>query len=255
MTDSPSGERHTSMTTSSAPARGWFVLTAIAAVGFVVGAIAGAYLNWFWWEIGSRPLVTILAVAVVVVGCVMSVIRDVIARRIALFMLAVGFGLLAGQNLGPVREPLISQPGGTMTLLLEWPVVAKMTGSADCTNVASESEFVVSAQPERPVGQLGMPDGILLQSGDRWAYPRDTGRKDRVRLQIGVTTQLVPGSIKMLDRIEMEATEASNLESTFSNEGGSLHFADLVAMSEPGDTVESMDLAGTLEWTCGAALP
>ena len=53
----------------------------------------------------------------------------------------------------------------------------------------------------------------------------------------------------------MEARESSTLESTFSNEGGSIRFADLEALGGPVYTGESMDLAGTLEWTCGAALP
>ncbi len=43
------------------------------------------------------------------------------------------------------------------------------------------------------------------------------------------------------------------LESTFSNEGGSIRFAGLGAQVGPDFTSESMDLAGTLEWTCEAA--
>jgi hypothetical protein len=70
-----------------------------------------------------------------------------------------------------------------------------------------------------------------------------------------VTTQLVPGSIKVLTRIGMEATASSTLESTFTREGGSIRFADLVALGGPGFTGESMDLAGALEWTCGPPLP
>lgn len=242
-------------TTSTARERGRTAVIVIAAIGLVVGAIVGAYLNWFWWEIGYRPLALILAVAILVVGCIVSMIGRVIARRIALFVLAVGFGLLAGQYLGPGREPLIDHSAGTMTLRLESPVVAVSTGSADCTNVASATEILVLGALEQPLGQLGSPDSIFVQLGDRWAFPRDTSRRDRVRLEIGVTTQLVPGSIKVLTRIGMEATESSTLESTFSNEGGSIRFADLVALGGPVFTGESMDLAGTLEWTCGPALP
>ena len=241
--------------TSTAGARGPLTVFVIAAVGFGLGASAGAYLNWFWWEIGYRPLATILGVAILIVGYIVALIPRGIVRRIGLLILAVGFGLLAGQNLGPGREPLISQSGGTMTLRLESPVVAVATGSADCTNVASETEFSVLGSLDQPPGQLGSPTGISIQLGDRFSYPRDNSRTDRVRLEIEVITELVPGSIKLLNRIGMEATESSTLESTFSNEGGSIRFADLVALGGPGYTGESMDLAGTLEWTCGAALP
>ena len=240
---------------STAGARGPLTAFVIAAVGFGLGAIAGAYLNWLWWEIGYRPGATILGVAILIVGGTVALIDRVIARRIGLLILAVGFGLLAGQNLGPGREPLIDHSAGTMTLRLESPVIAVTTGSADCTTVASETEFSVQGSLDQPSGPLGSPTGISIQLGDRFSYPRDNSRTDRVRLAIEVITELVPSSIKVLNKIGMEATESSTLESTFSNEGGSIRFADLVALGGPVYTGESMDLAGTLEWTCGAALP
>lgn len=230
-------------------------MVVIGACGFAAGAIAGAYLNWFWWEIGYRPNVTIIAVALLGMGLALSLIRRRVTRGIGLASMAVGFGLLAGQLIGPGREPLIDQPGGTMTLRLESPVVAVMTGSADCQNVAGQTEFMVLGTPDRLPGERGLPDGIIVQSGDRWAYPRDNSRPDRVRLELGVTTQLDPASGKTLSRIGMEATEASTLESTFRNDGGSISFGDLVALEGPAFTGESIDLAGTLEWTCGAPVP
>lgn len=242
-------------TPSSARAGVRIAVVAIAAVGFAAGALVGAYLNWFSWEIGYRPLTIILAVAIVVSGGVVWLIRRVVARRIGLGLVAVGFGMLAGQYLGPVREPLIHQPGGSMTLRLESPVAAVVMGSVECTNVASETEFLVMGTPDLPTGELGLPDGITVQLGDRWAYPRDNSRTDRVRLEIASTTQLGPDGIKAQSRVGMEATEASSVESTFSNEGGSIQFRDLAAHDGPGYTGESIDLAGTFEWTCGPALP
>lgn len=85
----------------------------------------------------------------------------------------------------------------------------------------------------------------------RWAFPRDTTRPDRVRLEVGVTRQLVPGSIKVLTRVGMEATASSTMDSTFTNEGGSIRFANLAAVGGPAFTGESVDIAGTLEWKCG----
>jgi hypothetical protein len=226
---------------------------ALIAAGSTVGAVAGAYLNWLWWEIGYRPLTIVLAIVILVAGGVGLMIPRVVGRRIAIAGLAVGFGILAGQHVGPDREPIIHRPGGTMALRLESPIVAVATGTAECDTVASGTELVVLGVPEPPEGEPGLPDGIIVQLGDRWAYPRDNARADRVRLEIGVTTQLVPGSNKVLNRIGMAAEASSTLESTFTTEGGSIRFRDLVALGEPEYTGDSMDLAGTFEWTCGPA--
>ena len=251
MTDAPSGLGPP--TSSSARARVRIAVVAIGVVGFTAGAFAGAYLNWFWWEIGYRPLPIILAVAIMLAGGAVSLIRRVVARRIGLGLAAVAFGMLVGQYLGPVREPLLERLGGSMTLRLDSPVAANVTGVADCSNVASGTELLVVGTLQ--AGDLGLPDGINVQLGDRWAYPRDTSRTDRVRLEILATTQLEPEGLKVRSRVGMEATEASTLASTFSTEGGSIQFRDLTAQDGPGYTGESIDFEGALEWTCGPALP
>jgi hypothetical protein len=242
-------------TSSSARARGRIAVVAIGVAGFSAGAFAGAYLNWFWWEIGYRPLVIMLAVAIMVAGGAVSLIRRVVARWVGLGLAAIAFGMLVGQYLGPVREPLIERPGGLMNLRLDSPVAATLMGVADCSNAASGTELLVVGAPEPQTGELGLPDGITVQLGDRWAYPRDNSRTDRVRLEIASTTQLEPDSIKVRSRVGMEATEASTLASSFSTEGGSIQFRDLAPLDGPGYTGESIDFEGTLEWTCGPALP
>ncbi len=254
MSKIPSGHGINAPTRSTVRAGDRLAVIVIAGVGFVAGALAGAYLDWFWWEIGYRPLPGILAGVILASGVLLLMIRRRIARGLALALLTVGLGLLAGQILSPGREPLIHQPGGTMTLRLESPVVSVMTGSAECQNVDSQTEFLVLGTPDQQPGPLGLPDGIVLQSGDRWAFPRDNSRDDGVRLEISVTTQLVPGSVKVLSRTVMEATAASRLESTFSNAGGSIGFRDLVPIDGPAYSGESIDLAGTLAWTCGTPL-
>ena len=142
-----------------------------------------------------------------------------------------------------------------MTLRLESPVVGVATGPANCTNVASATEFAVSGDPNM---RLDTPDrpfvSASLDRGDRWQVLRDTLRKDGVLLNIGITGALVSDAGKP-STIGMQATESSTLASTFSNQGGSIRFAHLVAQSGPDFSGESMDLAGTLEWTCGAVLP
>jgi hypothetical protein len=245
----------TPSTTSTAGGRGRIALIMVAAIVFVVAAIVGAYLNWIWWAYDGWLMIILAAGAILLVGGILALIGRGIVRRIALVVLAVGIGLVAGQSLGPSREPLIHPPGGTMTLRLESPVVAVATGSADCQNVASATEFDVSGDPNM---RLDAPDqpfvSVYFNVGDRWQVLRDTPRKDGVLLDIGVTSALVSDAGKP-GTIGMQATESSTLESSFSNGGGSIRFAGLVAQNGADYSGESMDLAGTLEWTCGAVLP
>lgn len=257
MTTSSSDQGMNASTTSPASGRGRIALLMIAAIVFLVAAIVGAYLDWIWWPeaYGGGLMITLAAGAILLVGGILALIGRGIVRRIALVILAVGVGLVAGQNLGPSREPLIHPQGGTMTLRLASPVVAIATSPADCTNVASATEFQVSGDPNM---RLDTPDrpfvSVYFNVGDRWRVLRDTPRKDGLLLNIGITGALVSDAGKP-STIGMQATESSTLESTFSNEGGSIRFAGLVAQSGADYSGESMDLAGTLEWTCGAVLP
>jgi hypothetical protein len=241
-------------TTSTADGWGRIAVIMIVAIVFLVAAIVGAYLDWIWWPWYEGIVITLAAGVILLVGGILALIGRGIVRRIALVVLAVGVGLVAGQNLGPSREPLIYQPNGTMTIHLESPAVRVATGPADCTNVASATEFLVEGLPEQSPGQAGSPAGIIVEVGDRWQILGDTRRKDRVGLSIGVTGQPVPGAGKP-SIIGMQATGSSTLESSFSNAGGSIRFAHLAAQSGPDVTGESIDLAGTIEWTCGAVQP
>ena len=142
-----------------------------------------------------------------------------------------------------------------MTLRLESPAIAIATGSAVCGNVASGTEFAVSGDSNMQLDTLDQPFvSVELNIGDRWRVLRDAPRKDGVLLEVRITGRLVTDAGKPGD-IGMQATDSSTLESTFSNSGGSIRFAHLVAQSGPDFTGESMDLAGTLVWTCGAAVP
>jgi xanthosine utilization system XapX-like protein len=237
---------------ATAPARrrrpGW--RAAILAVIMLVAAAVGAYLDWIWWPVYSGLMITIVAVGLLVVGGIAAIVPVRIVRPTGLAILAVAVGLLLGQNLGPSREPLIQQFGGTITLRLERPVAAVATGPVDCTNVASETEFNVTSDPnlrldtpERPFVSIG------LDKGDRWAVRRDVPRNDGVRLFVTVTSPLVLESKP--STLGMEATQASTLEATFRNDGGSARFAGLAPMTGIDYSGESMDLAGTIEWTCG----
>jgi hypothetical protein len=247
------------VSTSTAPAlarrRSWF--RAVAVVLFIAGALVGAYLDWMWWPVYSGLMLTIGAIAILLVGGVLWLIglgRRGIIRQMAIAVLAVGVGVLAGQNLGPSREPLIQQLDGTMTLHLTSPMVADATGPANCSNVASATEFSVGGDSNM---RLETPDrpfvDIYLNKGSRWEAINDAPRKDGVRFQIGLTAAEVSEAGKPTTA-EMQASPSSTLESTFTNEGGSIRFGALVPKAAPDLSGESIDLAGTLEWTCGQPL-
>ena len=231
----------------------------LAAIVFLVAAMVGAYLDWIWWPVYSGLTITLAAGAILLLGGIVTLIGHLsgrrIVRRIALVIVSVGIGLVAGQTLGPSRESLMIASDGRLTLRLDSPVVGVATGPAICTNVASATEFQVSGDPNI---RLDTPDqpfvSIYVNLGDRWQVLRDVPRKDGVLLNIGITGRLVSDKGKP-STIGMQATEASTLESTFSNEGGSLRFAKLSAQSGPDFNGQSMDLAGTLEWTCGSVVP
>ena len=260
MTTTPSSPGTDASAVPSAPTQGGrtrIALIAIGAIVFAVAAIVGAYLDWLWWPVayGGGLLIALAAGAILLVGGIVALVGRGIVRRGALVVLALGLGIVAGQNLGPSREPLIYQSGGTMTLRLESPFVGVATGPVDCTNVASATEFQVSGDPNN---RLDTPDrpfvSVYVDVGDRWRVLGDRPRKDGVRLNIGLTGALVtdngkPGSIGM------QATESSALSSTFGNQGGSIRFAQLAPQGGPDFTGESVDLSGTLEWTCGPVSP
>ena len=236
--------------------RGRFVALVVATFG--VAAVVGAYIDWMWWPDYSGFLLTLAAFAILLLGGLLALIGQIrrgLIRRIGIVVLVVGVGLLAGQNLGPTREALIQQPDGTMTIHLTSPVVASATSLASCTNVASATEFSVDGDPNM---RLDTPDQPFVQVyfnvGDRWDAIDDGPRKDGVRLDIGVTGALVTDKGKPAT-VAMVAAPSSTLESTFANAGGSIQFAGLVPKTGPGESGESMDLAGTIEWTCGPLAP
>jgi len=254
MTASQSGQDVTRPTAPSAGRSRWLQV-AIATSVFAVASIVGAYLDWLWWPVGHGLVITIAAAAILLAGGVGVLVSRGTVRRVSLAILVAGVGLLVGQNVGPSREPLV-QSGGTMSLRLESPVVATTTSPAICQNVASGTEFQVNGDPNMRLDSTnGSPFVMVyLNVGDRWDAIEDAPRKDGVRLTITIDSALVPDSGKP-SSVAMEATASSTLESSFSNQGGSIHFAGLVPKNGPDFTGGSMDLAGTIEWTCGQVVP
>ena len=225
-----------------------------AAIVFALATAVAAYLDWLWWPVayGGGLLLTLAAALFLLVGGIATLVGRGIVRRLALLVLAVGVGMVAGLGLGPSREPLIQQFGGTITMHLTAPVVAVATGAVECTNVASATEFNVSGRLQHPPRHPRQSLHLHLREHGGSLATVDESRKDGVRLTIGVTGALVTDAGKP-GTIGMQATESSTLESRFSNTGGSIRFGHLAAQTGPDFTGDSMDLAGTLDWTCGPA--
>ena len=228
----------------------WSILLATLAMAGLVGA----YVDWLWWPVYSGIVLTIVALAIVVAGVIVAALGRGRVRRVGLVGLAVAAGLLLGQNLGPTREPLIYTDGGTMTLRLESPIVAASTGPANCTNVASETEFQVNGTPNLRLSEMNRVwDSVTLTFGDRWEAIEDGPRKDGLRLSIWGTDLAIPAD-GMPSMVEMDAAESAIVEATFTNEGGSARFSNLAPRAGPDMNAAPMDLAGSIEWTCGPIL-
>ena len=217
---------------------------------FGLASVLGAYLDWIWWVTYSGIMLTIAAVMILVPAGLIAAIGRGKVRSLGLMALAVGFGLLAGQNLGPSREPLTQSFNGTMTVHLDTPVAATAIGSASCSTVASGTEISVTGDPNI---HLDTPDqpflSVYLNKGDRWEADDDAPRMNGVRLELGLEGRLVPDDGKPL-ATQMEVGPSSTVVVSFTNTAGSIRFADLVARTGPDSTGDSIDISGLIEWTC-----
>lgn len=240
----------TSPTVATTSRRYGFAVVLVAVTA--VAAVVGAYFDWLWWPVYKGLLITFVAIGLLIVGGIVAIVPRRRIRRVGLVILAVAIGLLLGQNLGPSREPLIQQTEGSITLHLESPVQGTATGAVSCTNVASETEFQVSGDPNVRLDTDRSFVWISIDKGDRWAVLDDGPRADGVSLWISVTPEAVIDTKSTT--IGMQATDRSTVDATFANEGGSVRFSGLEPMSGPDYTGESLDLAGTIEWRCGPAV-
>jgi hypothetical protein len=235
-------------TTAAKPNRALFFVALIVAAA--LAALVGAYLDWLWWPVYSGLMITLVAIGLLIVGGIVAIVPRRVIRQTGLVILAVAVGLLLGQNLGPSREPLISHAGGTITLRLESPVPGTATGEVSCTNVASATEFQVSGDPNVRLDIDRSFVWISIDKGDRWAALDSEPRANGVSLWIAISPEAVTD--KGPATIGMHATERSTVEATFANDGGRLRFSGLEPMTGPDYTGASLDLAGTIEWSCGS---
>ena len=164
-------------------------------------------------------------------------------------ILAIGGGLLVGQNLGPTRAPLLYSDG-TMTITLDGPDQVAATGPASCSVVADGSELSISGDPNLQLTTAGDPFvSIYFDQGDRWEAIYGGPRADGVRLVITVTPRAVPADGKP-GTIGMGADATSSVTIDADATGGVLRFADLVPLTGVDYTGEAMDLSGQIEFLC-----
>lgn len=217
---------------------------------FALASVLGAYLDWLWWRDYVVITITIAAILILVPAGLIAAIGRRRIRSLGVAGLAIGIGLLVGQNLGPSREPLIQSLNGTMTVHLDTPVVATASGSAWCSTVASGTEISVNGDPNI---HLDTPDqpflSVYLNKGDRWEVNDSSPRANGVRLELGLEGRLVPDDGKPL-ATEMEVGPSSTVVLSFTKTAGSIRFADLVARTGPDSTGDLIDIAGLIEWTC-----
>jgi hypothetical protein len=223
----------------------------ITGIAFALAALVGAYLDWhFWVEVtGGSLFVSLAAIIVVISSGVIAVRFHRRVRRGAIVAVAVGLGIIAGQLGGPTREPEIFQDG-TMTIHLTSPFLGVATGVVRCQNVASGTEFQVgndgNARFDTPSADFVL---VEINKGDRWEVLGDVPRKDGVSLTIFVTPSTFENYAKP-GTSGLTANPTSTLTSTFSNQGGSIQFANLVPQTPNDLSGAPLNLAGTIDWTC-----
>ena len=88
----------------------------------------------------------------------------------------------------------------------------------------------------------------MCSSDLRWEVLRDVPRTNAVRLEITVMPEAV--SADFPSAVGMESVPGSTVEATFTNEGGRVAFAGLSPMTNADFSGGSIDLAGTIEWSC-----
>ena len=217
-----------------------------AALGFAAGAI----WDWFNWHPMDAIVLTLGAIPVVVVGLLLSIFGTRRTGRIAPIGLALGAGMLLGQVLGASR-PNLDQSQGLATVSLTSPNATEGSGIADCAvsdgtelQVGVDQNLRLDIVPDDPNAPADVDQreffGASIRVGDRWR-DRAVTRSDNVNLWI------VVGSVRAdVPESELVANDASTVDIDWTNDGGTISFADLV----PAGAGTPFDLQGTITWTC-----
>lgn len=221
------------------------------------GFALGVYGDWILWHPMDGLLLTLGAGALVIVAGGIALIPRRAARTAALGLLAFALGLLAGQLLSPGRPALLGADG-TISVALEQPGTATGSHVATCETTEAGGELQVSGDPNLRLDLLGpLPGapadvdprafvGVSLTVGDRWSDGA-VSRTDNVDLLVYISSPLAD-----VEETRLVASDASDIDITWTPSGGTLRFAGLVDDQTGAPAPAELDLAGTITWTCDA---
>ena len=228
-------------------------ILAVAAVALLLAAVAGAWLDWEWWEPYNGIVITLGAIGLAIVAAIALAFRRPLATMIGATIGAVAVGLLLGQNLGPARELPVSSDG-TMTIRLVSPTVVEATTRVTCSSTSDARNLWVSTDGDVRLGEdreLAILPSFAM--GDLWdaSYERDDGLEVTLHsidtgpiADDGVPTELV-----------MVSDPSSSLVAELDGLAGTVEFDGLIR-NERYETgvgqADPIDFAGTIEFSCDA---
>ncbi len=228
---------------------------ALLLIPLIIGAIAGAYLDWRWWHPTSGILITMVAAGLLVLAALAWTTRWRPIRPTVLGVAAFALGLLLGQNFGPSRPP-ITLVSGSVDLQLTAPADAQPTGgSADCQLTPDGQNFQISGDPNIRVEIGDQPReeqdavSISIARGDMWQYgePRSDGWSLIVVISDTgpFTDDEIPGLWYLV------SAPSSEVIAEGTQEAGSIAFDGLVLDADQSQLAdEAPELSGTIEWSC-----
>ena len=234
--------------------RPWIPILVLAGIA-IVGAVIGAYLDWRMWHPASGIVITIGAIGLLLIGALAWASRWRPIRPVAYGVLAFAIGAILGQNLGPSRPP-ISLVGGMVTVELVEPAdAAPITGPADCQLTPDGENFQVSGDPNLRL-QIGDqppqerdPIQVALARGDMWEYGAES-RSDGWSLLFILGDAGPFTDEEMPTEVAMATDASSELSASGDQTAGSISFSTLVAKDVGLGTGDTVELSGTLSWTC-----
>jgi hypothetical protein len=242
--------------TTATRGRGLFI--AVLIVVALAAAAIGAYLDWLWWYPTEAIVITLVAIAAILLSALLFIFRRSMTTRLAFVGLAIGAGLLVGQWIGPSREEL-ALTTGTMTLHLDGPIQADASGSAHCSTVASGDELQVTMDVNTRLQIEGVdPQEYPIVSstvayGDRW-QPEEGSREDGLVVSIYLDAAMVPADGGPTE-LYLDSDPSSTIEHRIDGDNETVLFSGLTVTSGEVEAILGTDgdVAGTIDWTCDSA--
>ena len=248
------------MSELSAPARRqsrrWLLPALVIAA--VLGAAAGAYLDWYMWHPMSAIVTTIGLIMLLIAGGLAVLVRSRV-RPIGMILLALAVGGFAGQVGGPSRPVTHRTETGSIRLVLTAPSAFDASGDATCGLVEEGGQILVDPGEFGTARTSADADFhyVSVAVGDMWDFGHPMARRDHVSVTIRVIPELVPADGKPAEQVYATDPDSTVTLGPTTQTGGSITFANL-AIGDPTARSASSgrsDLAGTVSWTCGPIVP